>query len=60
MGVGADSPKARVDALFKQDLYKECNRPLTSGTHPVARPSSQVSECMGVADEMVLAVVAMG
>ncbi|MFB8039611.1 phospholipase A2 [Streptomyces sp. NPDC056004] len=57
-GLGDQSPKATIDLVFKQDLYKECHRPVMSGGYPVARPAIQVSLCTAAADEMVEAVVA--
>ncbi|MFW3469923.1 phospholipase A2 [Streptomyces microflavus] len=59
-GLGDQSPKAMIDLVFKQDLHKECNRPVMSGRYPVARPAIQVSACTAAADEMVEAVVAAG
>ncbi|MFG3547563.1 phospholipase A2 [Streptomyces sp. NPDC047725] len=59
-GIGPESPKARVDAVFLQDLRKECNRPIGSGVHIQARPRPMVEACEQFAERYHASVVTLG
>ncbi|MFF9908993.1 phospholipase A2 [Streptomyces sp. NPDC013457] len=59
-GLGADSPKAQTDAVFLQDMKKECNRPLGSGRYVQAKPAFQIAACEAVAQQYYAAVTVLG
>lgn len=59
-GIGPHSPKTQVDAIFLQDLRKECHRPLGSGRHVQARPPLMVATCERIAAQYHASVVNLG
>ncbi|MDT0615352.1 phospholipase A2 [Streptomyces lancefieldiae] len=59
-GVGPHSPKTQVDAIFLQDLQKECHRPIGSGRYVQARPPLMVATCERIAAQYHASVVNLG
>ncbi|MEV7547594.1 phospholipase A2 [Streptomyces sp. NPDC089915] len=60
-GIGTDSPKSRVDAVFRQDLQRACaNGPERTGIYSPPKPPGYDLECQWAIDKIWAAVVVGG